>query len=79
MPIYEFKCLSCGEEFEVFCKSKEEQKSVKCPKCQSVKIERLMSVAHSIVSDGSSGKPKVETHTCPSGTCANVELPGYSK
>ncbi len=83
MPIYEFKCKDCGEEFEVFLKSKNEVSEVKCPKCNSKNIERLMSVVNAIVDSGSSSssdKPKITAqHTCPTGTCTHVELPGYER
>jgi putative FmdB family regulatory protein len=82
MPIYEFKCEDCGAEFEVFLKNKEELSEVTCKVCHSKNIKRLMSVVNSIISDSgsSSNKPKiVESHTCPTGTCTHIELPGYSR
>ncbi|MFN3567304.1 MAG: FmdB family zinc ribbon protein [Caldimicrobium sp.] len=85
MPIFEFKCLECGEEFEVLLKSKEEISTVVCKKCKSNKVERLFSVVHSVLKgEGSSSqdtdKPRVaESHTCPSGSCTHLELPGYKK
>jgi len=82
MPIYEFKCKSCGEEFELLLKSRDEVDSVKCPKCGSKEVSRLMSVVNSIIGGSSSGgdKPRVvESHTCPTGTCTHVELPGYER
>lgn len=33
MPIYEFKCRNCGQEFE-FLKIKSDE-TVQCPKCQA--------------------------------------------
>jgi len=82
MPIFEFKCLACGEEFEVFLKNKEEISQVRCKSCGSEKIERLMSIVNSIISEGSKGedKPRIaESHSCPTGTCTHLELPGYYK
>jgi putative FmdB family regulatory protein len=42
MPIYEFRCRTCGKQFEqvVFGSNKE---PVQCPGCGSVDAERLMS------------------------------------
>ncbi len=44
MPVYEYRCLSCGEKFEIhrgiFEKSKEE---VKCDKCGSTDTARVYS------------------------------------
>ncbi|WP_022855348.1 FmdB family zinc ribbon protein [Thermodesulfobacterium thermophilum] len=80
MPIYEFKCEDCKTEFEVFLKNKEELGSVECKNCKSKNVKRLMSVVNSIVSGsvGSSDKPRItESHSCPSGSCTHIELPGY--
>ena len=43
MPIYEFKCDGCGEEFErvVFASDTD---PVPCPKCESVETRRMLSV-----------------------------------
>jgi len=82
MPIYEFKCESCGEEFEVLLKSRDEISGVKCPSCGSNKVSRLMSVVNSIISSSSKGgdKPRiVESHKCETGTCTHIELPGHSR
>lgn len=83
MPIFEFKCLKCGEEFEVLLKSKEEIVSVKCKLCGSPQVERLMSVVNSIIGSGetkASEKPRVaESHSCPTGTCTHLELPGHQR
>jgi len=84
MPIFEFKCLDCGQEFEVLLKSRDEANSVKCKFCGG-KVERLMSVVNSLIK-GESGRsasaegPRLaETHTCPTGTCSHLELPGFKK
>ncbi len=84
MPIFEFKCLECGQEFEILLKNREEANSVKCKFCGG-RVERLMSVVNSIIK-GESGDPAstdkprlAETHTCPTGTCSHLELPGYKR
>ncbi len=43
MPVYEYKCKSCSEKFDIqrsLCESDEE---VKCPKCGSAGAERVYS------------------------------------
>ena len=35
MPIYEYRCRKCGEDFEVLFRNRDEKMSVACPKCES--------------------------------------------
>lgn len=41
MPIYEFICNKCGNEFEELVKSSESK--VRCPRCNSTKIDKCFS------------------------------------
>ncbi|MDR1085574.1 MAG: zinc ribbon domain-containing protein [Deltaproteobacteria bacterium] len=41
MPIYEFKCLQCGQEFETLVRRS--QKTVICPGCGGGKCEKWLS------------------------------------
>ncbi|MBN1828480.1 MAG: zinc ribbon domain-containing protein [Deltaproteobacteria bacterium] len=43
MPIFEFKCRECKENFEVLFRNRDEKVPVVCPKCGSIKVERMMS------------------------------------
>lgn len=45
MPIYDFKCRSCAEQFEALVL----KKTPACPKCSGTDLERLLSmpVVHS--------------------------------
>ncbi len=82
MPIYEFQCEACGEEFEVLLKSRSEISEVTCQKCGGKKLRRLMSTITPIVDSGGGGedKPRVaESHRCETGTCTHLELPGHSR
>jgi putative FmdB family regulatory protein len=51
MPIYEYKCGDCGENFEALVMGSED--AVECEKCGSKKLERQMSCFSS--SSGSMG------------------------
>jgi len=42
MPIYEFRCQDCEEEFETLILSPGEE--VRCPRCGGQKVKRQMSV-----------------------------------
>ncbi len=40
MPIYAYRCLRCGEEFEKLILSAAQAGQVVCPRCQSEETER---------------------------------------
>lgn len=56
MPIYSYKCRKCKAEFDVLYKThsavKEEEPKEKCPKCDSVKKEKLVSKGTGFVLNG---------------------------
>lgn len=43
MPIFEYKCTDCGNEFEELVFSQDEIPS--CPQCTSKNVKKLMSAA----------------------------------
>jgi putative FmdB family regulatory protein len=43
MPIYEYQCPSCGQEFQSLVMKKAEEDKLLCPKCGSRKKRRLIS------------------------------------
>ena len=62
MPIYEYRCTDCGARFSKLQSMGTDAKGVTCPKCDSSKVERLLSsFASSSSSSTSSGG------ACPSG------------
>ncbi|MBN1962609.1 MAG: zinc ribbon domain-containing protein [Deltaproteobacteria bacterium] len=70
MPIYEYKCEQCENEFEelVFSSTKE----VQCPKCQSDKVHRLLSVTAIKTSSGFvSSKSGGSCGSCSGGSCSS--------
>jgi putative FmdB family regulatory protein len=79
MPIYEFKCLGCGHVFELLKLKKEDEKSgMKCPKCSSPEVERVLSTIN-IGTSVRGSKAKTTMKSCSSGTCGTIEVPGPSR
>ncbi|KPJ59948.1 MAG: hypothetical protein AMJ46_09225 [Latescibacteria bacterium DG_63] len=71
MPIYEFKCRSCGEQFEKLCIVGED-KGVRCPRCGGHRSERLFSLfgVRSSSKSTSSSHSGSSCSSCGSGTCS---------
>jgi putative FmdB family regulatory protein len=68
MPIYEYHCQGCGQDFEVLVMGSRDK--VECPSCRSKKVGRLMSgFAHKcegkMVSSGGDS-----CSSCSSGNCS---------
>ena len=64
MPIYEYRCGKCGEEFEKLVMSGDE---VKCPACKSIKVSRCLSA----FSTGASNWGVTEGPSTPGGCAPN--------
>jgi putative FmdB family regulatory protein len=44
MPVYEYRCLKCGENFDKLVRvTPRSETEVTCPKCQSNQLERKLS------------------------------------
>ncbi len=43
MPIYEFKCQSCGHRFEKLCNLGDSGENLDCPRCETTGPRRVMS------------------------------------
>ena len=44
MPIYEYTCRNCGEDFDLLRSVKDDDRDVECPYCRERDAERRMSV-----------------------------------
>lgn len=70
MPIYEYKCTQCNEEFEMLVFG---NKNVDCPKCMSSEVKKKLSVF------GMSGVEKPfagsssDCTSCSKGTCGSCK------
>jgi putative FmdB family regulatory protein len=77
MPIYEFKCLKCNDCFEILFTSTQEKAELKCAKCDSQDIERVLSSTNFAISSGSGGTgATAQTRNCSSGSCSTFDIPG---
>jgi putative FmdB family regulatory protein len=43
MPVYEYRCVSCGTTYDVFHRGREAAEDIVCPSCQSTQYKKLMS------------------------------------
>jgi putative FmdB family regulatory protein len=65
MPIYEYRCTLCGERFSLLQPVGADKTIVHCPKCETTKVDRLLS---SFASGSSkSGADCPSASTCSSG------------
>lgn len=43
MPVYDYRCRDCGHDFVIIeSLAEHESASPKCPKCESAKVERVI-------------------------------------
>lgn len=54
MPLYEFECPKCQEDFEELVRNAEAVKEVACPKCGHHKVKKKLSTFASKISGGAS-------------------------
>jgi len=73
MPIYEYRCSNCGEDFEELVLSK--SSAINCPKCHGSKVSKLMSATSFkssekfVSSSDTSGCSTCSSHNCS--TCGS--------
>lgn len=83
MPIYEFRCETCGHIQEIIVSSSSSDVEMKCQACQGEDLVRVLStVSYAMGSssgDACSG-PSVTHKSCsPGNSCSTIELPGHSR
>ena len=81
MPIFEFRCLKCGELFEKLFMNSSEKVDIECPECRGRSFERVVSrTSHMMAVGAGANKPKVTTKSCaPGNQCMTLDLPGHTK
>lgn len=65
MPIYEYRCNECGEEFEKFLRSMSASKDLCCPKCGSHSVAKVVSLFGT--GRSSSGSTRSDSSCAPAG------------
>ncbi|MBN1398036.1 MAG: zinc ribbon domain-containing protein [Bacteroidetes bacterium] len=82
MPTYEYRCKSCGYEFEEF-QSMSDDKLVICPKCAEPSLKRLMSSGAGLLFKGNgfylTDYKKSNTSTSSAGSGQKTESKAASK
>lgn len=81
MPIFEFRCLECGDTFEKLFINSDDKADMSCPKCKGLSLERVVSRTNYAIGVGPGGKqPKITAKSCgTSNQCMTLELPGPAK
>ena len=54
MPLYEYRCQACGDDFETLRGLNEKDEDVECPTCGAKKAEKLLSACCTVKGESSS-------------------------
>ena len=68
MPIFEYTCRECGHQFEKLIRA---ETNPECPKCQSIELEKLLSVFATTASTAAA-----PIMSSPCGSCPHSGGPG---
>ena len=69
MPIYEYQCRQCANEFEALVRS---DTVAECPKCHSTELDKMLSVFATAAAPAE--LPAAAASPC--GSCGNFRGPG---
>lgn len=72
MPIYEYKCKTCGGDFDFLAKRLSERPET-CPRCGATALKKKLSAFSTTSGGAASGSSASACPTgmcCPSGTCS---------
>lgn len=50
MPLFDYQCKSCGNQFEILCKISERNNLYECPNCSSNETHQVILSSPSLVS-----------------------------
>ena len=69
MPIYEYKCESCGHEYEQLRRMSDADLNLECPDCRSEHVRRLLS---SFAAHGGGGGASMDAMGCGKPQCGRT-------
>ncbi len=80
MPIFEFRCLDCGQVCEKLFLHSREEVLLECAECGSGQLERVVSRASHVMKAGPAQKPKLTEKSCsPGNRCMTLDVPGPAR
>jgi putative FmdB family regulatory protein len=67
MPIYEYKCDSCGKGYEQIRRMSDADNNLECPDCRSTSVKRQLS---SFATHSGAASQSIPAGNCGMGACA---------
>ena len=74
MPVYEYKCISCGARYDVFHRGRELAADIACPACSSKEYKKLMSAPAALATKESASSGD----SCDAGGCSGGGMCGMN-
>lgn len=72
MPIFEYKCESCGTRFERLLRRSDDRDHLTCPDCAGHELSQQ----YSTFAARANGAAAPDMPSCPSGMCSNPSVCG---
>ncbi|MGB4594691.1 MAG: zinc ribbon domain-containing protein [Anaerolineaceae bacterium] len=69
MPIYEYKCEHCQDQFEAIRKMIEADEPIACPSCHHLSSSRMITAAMAFSDGHAIGQSEQSCESCHSGNC----------
>lgn len=73
MPVYEYKCKSCGHQFDKIRLMREADDLILCVKCQSEDTHRMLSRFNAQTEGHSITETSCSCGGCSGGSCASCQ------